>query len=340
MTGTLRVGLAQILSGADPQANLDLVADQTAAAAEDGAQLVVFPEATMRRFGLPLAEIAEPTDGPWATRLAAIAAEHGVVVVAGMFTPADDGRVHNTLRAVGPGVDAAYDKIHLFDAFGFRESDTVAPGREPVLIEIAGASVGLTTCYDVRFPGLYARLGELGAEVIVLAASWGAGPGKVDQWQLLTRARALDSTAYLVAAAQADPAAAGVAMRGSAPTGVGYSVAVGPTGEPLRSLGAEPGLLVVDLDLAAVAAARRRFRCSPTAASDPIIRGPRLSGKFERAQRAPALAASDDWQDVRCVARRGPTPRSRSRCRTGRRCPGTRAGSNAVFGTDAHLAPA
>ena len=90
---------------------------------------MVFPEATMRRFGLPLAEIAEPTDGPWATRLDAIAAEHDVVVVAGMFTPADDGRVHNTLRAVGPGVDAAYDKIHLFDAFGFRESDTVAPGR-------------------------------------------------------------------------------------------------------------------------------------------------------------------------------------------------------------------
>ena len=256
MTGSLRVGMAQILSGADPATNLDVVAEQTAAAARDGAQLVVFPEATMRRFGLPLAEVAEPTDGPWATRLAGIAAEHGVVVVAGMFTPSDDGRVHNTLRAVGPGVDAAYDKIHLFDAFGFRESDTVAPGSAPVLIEVAGVPVGLTTCYDVRFPGLYARVAELGAQVIVLAASWGAGPGKVEQWQLLTRARALDSTAYLVASAQADPAAAGVAVRDGAPTGVGFSVAVGPTGEPISSLGAEPGLLVVDLDLAEVTATR------------------------------------------------------------------------------------
>ena len=213
MTGTLTVGLAQILSGADPQANLDLVAERTAAAAADGAQLVVFPEATMRRFGLPLDAVAEPPDGPWATRLTDIAAEHRVVVVAGMFTPAGDGRVHNTLRAVGPGVDAAYDKIHLFDAFGFRESDTVAPGSSPVTIEVAGVAVGLTTCYDVRFPGLYARLGELGAEVIVLAASWGAGPGKVEQWQLLTRARALDSTTYLVAAGQADPAASGAEVR-------------------------------------------------------------------------------------------------------------------------------
>ena len=66
------------------------------------------------------------------------------------------------------------------------------------MIEVAEVPVGLTTCYDVRFPGLYAQLGELGAEVIVVAASWGAGPGKVEQWQLLTRARALDSTAYLV----------------------------------------------------------------------------------------------------------------------------------------------
>jgi deaminated glutathione amidase len=256
VTGSLRVGLAQILSGADPATNLDLVAEQTATAAKDGAQLVVFPEATMRRFGLPLAEVAEPLDGPWATRLAAIAAEHRVVLVAGMFTPADDGRVHNTLRAVGPGIDAAYDKIHLFDAFGFRESDTVAPGNAPVLIEVAGVPVGLTTCYDVRFPGLYARVAELGAQAIIVAASWGAGPGKVEQWQLLTRARALDSTAYLLAAAQADPVAAGIAVRGSAPTGVGYSVAVRPTGEPISALGAEPGLLVVDLDLAAVPATR------------------------------------------------------------------------------------
>jgi deaminated glutathione amidase len=253
---TLRVALAQILSGADPQKNLELVASKTAEAAAQDAQLVIFPEATMRRFGLPLAEIAEPADGPWAEQLRKIADHHQLVVAAGMFTPSGDGRVKNTLRCVGPGVDAHYDKIHLFDAFGFRESDTVAAGTEAVMITIGEAKIGLTTCYDVRFPGLYVKLAELGAQVMCVAASWGAGPGKVEQWQLLTRARALDCTSYVVAAAQADPAAAGIALDGRAPTGVGYSAAISPLGEVLRSLDGEPGLLVADLDLDVVVEAR------------------------------------------------------------------------------------
>ena len=253
---TLRVALAQILSGEDPQKNLELVASQTAEAAEHNAQLVIFPEATMRRFGLPLAEIAEPVDGPWAQQLRKIADHHQLVVAAGMFTPSGDGRVKNTLRCVGPGVDAHYDKIHLFDAFGFRESDTVAAGAETVMITVGEAKIGLTTCYDVRFPGLYVKLAELGAQVMCVAASWGAGPGKVEQWQLLTRARALDCTSYVVAAAQADPAAAGIALDGRAPTGVGYSAAISPVGEVLRSLGAEPGLMLADLDLDLVAKTR------------------------------------------------------------------------------------
>jgi predicted amidohydrolase len=252
----LRAAAAQITTGADPGANLELVEAQSAAAARAGAQLVVFPEATMRCFGLPLAEIAEPLDGPWANGLRDIAGRHGLVVVAGMFTPAPDGRVHNTLLAVGPGVDVAYDKIHLFDAFGFAESKTVAPGAEPVLIEVGPATVGLSTCYDVRFPGLYTRLAEQGAQVCCIAASWGAGPGKIEQWRLLTRARALDSTTFVLAAAQADPTTLGQPVRGSAPTGVGYSAAVSPDGTVLAELGAEPGLLVVDLDLDVVAATR------------------------------------------------------------------------------------
>ncbi len=255
----LRVALAQILSGPDPQENLELVARYAAEAAAHGAQLVIFPEATMRRFGLPLAEIAEPVDGPWAQQLAKIADHSQLVIIAGMFTPSGDGRVKNTLRAVGPDVDAHYDKIHLFDAFGFRESDTVGPGNEPVIITIEETKVGLTTCYDVRFPGLYLKLAELGAKVICVAASWGAGVGKIEQWQLLTRARALDSTAYLVAAGQADPAAAGPRSReqsNAAPTGIGYSAVISPRGEVQQSLSAEPGLLVADLDLDLVAETR------------------------------------------------------------------------------------
>ena len=251
---TLRVALAQVTTGADLDANLALVADQTARAAEAGARLVVFPEATMRAFGFPLIPVAEPLDGPWANGVRAVAARHGVVVVVGMFTPSADGRVVNTLLVTGPGLEASYDKLHLYDAFGFAESDTVAPGRGTVVVDVDQTPVGLATCYDVRFPGLFTTLADEGARVVVLPSSWGAGPGKLEQWQLLVRARALDSTCFVVATGQADPAAAGVDLggRADAPTGVGHSLVVAPDGSVVGELGAGPDLLVVDLDLDAV----------------------------------------------------------------------------------------
>ena len=254
---TLRVALAQIASGDDPTANLDQVATRVGEAAAAGAELVVFPEAAMRRFGPGLRRVAEPLDGPWATGVTELARSHRVTVVAGMFTPADGDRVRNTLVAAGPEGTAHYDKIHLFDAFGFAESDTVAAGDEPVVVPVAGGSVGLTTCYDVRFPGLYMWLAEQGAAVICVAASWAAGPGKVDQWQLLTRARALDSTTFVLAAGQADPTTIGLEPAPGAPGGVGHSAAISPRGEVLAALGPEPDLLVVDLDLDEVAVARQ-----------------------------------------------------------------------------------
>jgi predicted amidohydrolase len=253
----MRLALAQILSGPDPKANLALVADHTARAAAQGAELVIFPEATMRCFGHDLAEVAEPVDGPWAAAVRQIAADAGVVAAVGMFTPAGAGRVHNTLLVTGPGVEASYDKIHLFDAFGFAESDTVAAGDEPLVVTVGGVEVGLTTCYDLRFPGLYTTLAERGAALVAVCASWGAGPGKVDQWEVLARARALDATVFVVACGQADPATTGVTPTGSAPTGVGHSLVVGPTGAVLAGLGAEPGLLVVDVDPAELTAVRR-----------------------------------------------------------------------------------
>jgi predicted amidohydrolase len=253
----MRIALAQLLAGADPSANLDQVQDLTARAAGEGAQLVLFPEATMRRFGRSLTDVAEPLDGPWASQLRKIAGEAEVVVAAGMFTPSDDGRVTNTLLVVGPDVEAHYDKIHLFDAFGFAESDTVAAGAEPLVVDIAGVSVGFTTCYDVRFPGLFTTLADRGAQLICVCASWGAGPGKVEQWELLTRARALDSTTFIAAVGQADPTTAGITHSGRAPTGVGHSLLVSPAGEVLDSLGPETGLLLADLDVGQVAAVRK-----------------------------------------------------------------------------------
>ncbi len=254
MRQNMRVALAQIRAGTDPTANLGLIEEYTLRAAEQGASLVLFPEATMCRFGVPLAPVAEPLDGPWAGAVRGLARRAGVVVVAGMFVPADDGRVTNTLLATGPGVDAHYDKIHLYDAFGFAESTTVAPGREPVVIEVDGVTVGLTLCYDIRFPELYVELAERGAEVITAHASWGTGPGKLDQWTLLARARAIDTNSIVAAVGQAYP---GDEIAALGPTGVGGSVVASALGEVLASAGTDPQLLVCDVDLDAARKARK-----------------------------------------------------------------------------------
>jgi predicted amidohydrolase len=252
----VRIALAQVVSTPDPAHNLGLIEDGARRAAAAGARVVVFPEAAMCCFGVPLGPVAEPLDGPWAGRVRAIADAAGLTVVAGMFTPAEDGRVHNTLLVTGGGVEATYDKIHLFDAFGFAESRTVAPGSKPVSIVVDEVTVGLATCYDLRFPGLFQELAGNGATIVLVPASWGAGPGKREQWDLLVRARALDSTAFVVACDQADPTTVG-RDAGSAPTGIGASLAVGPLGVVLDQLGAEPGLLLVDLALDEVGQARR-----------------------------------------------------------------------------------
>ncbi|WP_304440333.1 nitrilase-related carbon-nitrogen hydrolase, partial [Mycobacterium sp. E3339] len=147
-----------------------------------------------------------------------------------------------------------YDKIHLYDAFGFTESRTVAPGREPVVITVDGVRVGLTVCYDIRFPALYTELARRGAQLIAVCASWGSGPGKLDQWTLLARARALDSMSYVAAAGQADP---GEPLTGSgAPTGVGGSLVASPFGDVVASAGPGPQLVVADIDVDRVAKAR------------------------------------------------------------------------------------
>ncbi|MDV8001699.1 carbon-nitrogen hydrolase family protein [Rhodococcus sp. IEGM 1408] len=266
----MRIAAAQILSGRDPADNLRRVRESVAEAATRGARMVVFPEATMRAFGAGrLDEIAEPLDGPWATAVADVAREHGVVVVVGMFTPGEGGRVRNTLLVTGPAGASAdgeaaggergdgrngedlhlgYNKIHLFDAFGFAESDTVEPGDSTIVVTVDGVGIGLSVCYDIRFPGQFRALAAAGARVTLCSASWGSGPGKVDQWRLLARARALDATTFLVAVGQADPEVEGVEVKRGAPTGVGHSLLVGPDGTVREEAGAGAGLVLVEID--------------------------------------------------------------------------------------------
>ncbi|MFF1884089.1 carbon-nitrogen hydrolase family protein [Pseudarthrobacter sp. NPDC058196] len=252
----MRIAIAQIISSADTAANLGIIRDYAAQAKNAGARLVVFPEAAMRAFGHSLKDIAEPLDGPWASEVRRVAKDLDITIVAGMFTPGAEGRVRNTLLVTGPGVEASYDKVHLFDAFGFTESKTVDAGEAPVTFELDGTVFGLATCYDVRFPALFTANANAGAHVNIVCASWGAGEGKAEQWDLLVRARALDSTTFVVACAQGDPETVGAGPAGAAPTGIGHSAVVTPLGTALVSLGGKPELAVVDIDPASVDSVR------------------------------------------------------------------------------------
>jgi deaminated glutathione amidase len=251
----MRIALAQLLATTDPQANLAQVEDFTTQAAAQGAELVVFPEATMCSFARPRADAAEPFDGPWAEAVRAIAAQTQVTIVVGMFTTTDSPQVHNTLLVTG-ATEARYDKLHLFDALGYAESRQIRAGRQAVSFELAGHTYGLATCYDVRFPALFTHLATRGADAIVLPASWADGPEKLHQWRTLVTARAMDATAFVIAVDQAKPS---IGPDGKLPTGIGHSMVVGPTGTVLVELDERPQLAVIDVDLASVAAVRERL---------------------------------------------------------------------------------
>ncbi len=262
----MRIGIVQLQSGGDIVDNLALARDGVREAARQGAKLIVLPEATSQSFDSGrLDRQAQDLDGDFATALSAMAEEFDVTVVAGMFRPADtverDGktihRVYNTAVVTGPDVHTGYDKIHTFDAYDYAESDTVHPGEDLVIFEVDGVGVGVAICYDIRFPELFRTLAQSGAEVIVVPTSWMDGPDKLEQWRLLTAARALDSTSYIVAAGQARPGGGAEAGNSSGPTGIGHSCVVGPTGRRLAEAGYDPEVIVMDLDLELVEKTRR-----------------------------------------------------------------------------------
>jgi deaminated glutathione amidase len=246
----MRVALCQIPASTQPSVNLGRVQSALTTASQQGSDLAVFPEGTQVRFSADLRAAAEPLDGPFCTGLAAAARDSGVALVAGVFEPAPGDRVYNTAVAIDATgqIVAAYRKIHLFDALGNRESQTVAPGSEVVTAKLAGLNVGFLTCYDVRFPELARELAARGADLIVIPSAWAAGLFKEEQWATLVRARAIENTIWVAAAGQVpDPHEPAT----SAPTGVGRSMLVDPMGAVRLDLGSGPGVVAgtVDLDM-------------------------------------------------------------------------------------------
>jgi len=242
---TLRVALVQEASGLEPDGNRTRLLELT----PEDADLVVFPEAFARDFGEAGSDVsayAEPLGAAFDQEVVRVAAERGTTVVAGMFeTGPDPERPYNTLVVRG-AASAHYRKVHLYDSFGYRESDRLSAGEiEPVLVDVAGWRVGLMTCYDLRFPELARLLVDRGAEVLVVPAAWVAGPRKVDHWRTLVRARAIENTVFVAAAGQPGPRYSG------------HSMVVDPLGDVLAETEDGPALVAATLDRAVLSEARR-----------------------------------------------------------------------------------
>jgi predicted amidohydrolase len=263
----VRIAVAQFDPTADPSENAATLTGLAVQAADGGARLMVAPEGSIVDFLTEPAvtrTVAEPLDGPFVSGLLAASQQYGIAVAAGTFTPdRRSGRVHNTLVVADRGeLRAAYHKVHLYDAFSFTESDTVAPGdAAPPVLDFDGVAVGFATCYDLRFPELFRVLGDSGADVMALASAWVVGPGKEEHWLTLLRARAIENTSYLVAADQAGRRA------------IGRSAAFDPFGLPLLDMGtAAPSLGFVDISGERLAEVRAllpssrhgRFRVAPS----------------------------------------------------------------------------
>lgn len=236
--GAVAIAVAQFLPGADSAANLDRIRVLANEAAARGARLIVFPEYSSfftPQLGPQSIAAAESLDGPFATGLAHLAAELGVYIVAGMLEETMGGeRCYNAVLALGPTGErlAVYRKIHLYDAFGQKESDWVVAGdiAQVETFTVDGLRVALQTCYDLRFPEVTRRLADAGAEIVACPSQWVRGPLKEHHWRTFVTARALENTLYFAAADHA------------APSGVGLSMIVDPMGVELAAIGEEQGV--------------------------------------------------------------------------------------------------
>jgi deaminated glutathione amidase len=259
---TIRAACVQFSARADKSENIALMAPLVAAAAARGADIVLLPEKWNAWMDGPrLRPLAERLDGgETVDAMAGWARDHGVNLIGGSIAiAADDDSVHNVSIAYDRSGErvAAYTKIHLFDVdvggFSYRESDGTAPGSELVTAELDGATVGLTVCYDLRFPELYRALAvDRGARILTIPSNFTLHTGMA-HWEVLLRARAIENQAFVLATGQHGTPG------GLDKPSYGHSMIVDPWGTVLAQAPDGDGVIVADLDLAAQASIRERL---------------------------------------------------------------------------------
>ena len=250
----MKIAVAQFSAGGDKTANLANISALAEEAAQAGARLVVFPEGAMHGFGAPsddLRPAAEPLDGKFVDGLSRLASRLQLTLVAGMFeTNPGDQRISNTAVVIDPrrGLVAAYRKRHLYDAFDERESDRIRAGGDDLpIVEVEGFSTAVAICYELRFPAFIQLAADRGAELLVVPSAWVAGPLKEEHWSVLLRARAIENTMYVAAAAM---------------TGAGYcarSMVIDPLGVVTTALGEAQSVAVAEVTKERLAQVRSRL---------------------------------------------------------------------------------
>jgi predicted amidohydrolase len=256
----MRAAAVQLTATPDKGRNLETADRLVRAAARDGARLVVLPEKwSLLGPGRALRDGAEPLDGPAITWARGLAVKLGIDLIAGSVAERVPGeeKLRNTCLHIDPAgeIRAAYRKIHLFDVevdgTTYRESEHEAPGDEPVLTEADGVEVGLTVCYDLRFPELFRILAVRGARILTVPSAFTLATTR-DHWEPLVRARAIENQAFVVAANQIGEHAPGLRSGGR-------SMIVDPWGVVLAMAPDRETHVVADLDLDQQIAVRRRL---------------------------------------------------------------------------------
>ncbi len=264
---TFRAALVQLCSSDDPEANLPATEDLIRAAAGGGAAFVATPEVTnvvsMNR-ARQREVLRNEAEDPTLARLRAVADELGIWLLIGSLAlsgESDDGRFVNRSFLVGPdgAVRAHYDKIHMFDAAPesdetYRESSGYRPGDRACLAETPWGGLGMTICYDMRFPGLYLALARAGAKMLTAPSAFTRPTGRA-HWEPLLRARAIETGCFMFAPAQCGEHAA---VEGPSRKTWGRSLIVSPWGEVLADGGEETGVVAAEIDLSQCDDARRR----------------------------------------------------------------------------------
>ncbi len=257
---TMRAAVIQMTSGADRDANIAHATELVTQAVIDGAQLVVLPETWNRMAGISAAHAdAESLDGSTIECARGWATAHGIWIIAGSIAERIPGspRIANTSVVIGPDGDlrGSYRKQHLFDAqvagHQYRESEYVEAGDALCVVDIGACNVGVSVCYDLRFPEIYRAMIDRGAQVFAIPSAFTARTGQA-HWEILVRARAIENLAYVCAANQ-------VGRHADGSESYGHSMIVDPWGDVVARAPDGPGIAVATLDMSHLEDIRATF---------------------------------------------------------------------------------